>query len=92
VKLHGGKKAIGMAAGLVILIFLGYRLIWYSPPVPVVVIKKMEVQGKVHGPGTVQSKVPAAVGPKITGILEKLYPDQGDRVQKGHLLAELDPV
>ena len=81
-----------MAAGLVILIFLGYRLIWYSPPVPVVVIKKMEVQGKVHGPGTVQSKVPVAVGPKITGILEKLYADQGDRVQKGQLLAEIDSV
>jgi HlyD family secretion protein len=91
-KLPGGMKAIGMAAGLVVLILLGYRLIWYAPPVPVIVAKKVEIQGKVQGPGTVQSKVPVAVSPKITGILEKLYADQGDRVQKGQLLAEIDSV
>jgi HlyD family secretion protein len=92
VKLPGSIKAIGMGVGLVVLILLGYRLIWYSPPVPVIVAKKAEIQGKVQGPGTVQSKVPVAVGPKITGILEKLYADQGDRVQKGQLLAEIDSV
>ena len=59
---------------------------------PVVSVKKVEVQGKVHGPGTVQSKVPVTVSAKITGILEKLYADQGDQVQKGQLLAELDAV
>jgi len=85
-------KAIGAAIGLIIVVFLGYRLIWYSPPVPVIMVKKVDIQGKVHGPGTVQSKVPVAVGPKITGILEKLYADQGDRVQKGQLLAEIDSV
>ena len=89
-KLPGVKKTIGMAVGLVILILLGYRLIWHSSPVAVMVVKQMEVRGKVHGPGTVQSKVPVAVSPKITGILEKLYADQGDRVQKGQLLAEID--
>jgi len=92
VKLPGGMKAIGAAIGLIIVVFLGYRLIWYSPPVPVIMVKKVDIQGKVHGPGTVQSKVPVAVGPKITGILEKLYADQGDRVQKGQLLAEIDSV
>jgi HlyD family secretion protein len=92
VKLVKGKRAIGAALGLVVLILLGYRLIWYSPRVPVIVVQKAEIEGKVHGPGTVQSKVPVAVSPKITGILEKLYADQGDRVQKGQLLAELDSV
>ncbi len=81
--LPGGKKFIGVAVGLVILILLGYRFFWYAPPVPVIQVKIVEIQGKVHGPGTVQSRVPVAVSPKITGILEKLYADQGDRVQKG---------
>ena len=81
-----------MAVGAIILILVGYRLIWSSPSVPVIVVKKVEIQGKVHGPGTVQSKVQVAVSPKITGILEKLYADQGDRVQKGQLLAELDSL
>ena len=69
--------------GLVILILFGYRFFWYAPAVPVIQVKIREIQGKVHGPGTVQSRVPVAVSTKITGILEKLYADQGDRVQKG---------
>jgi len=89
-KLPGGKKSIGIAVGAVILILLGYRLFWYAPAVPVIVVKQVEIKGKVQGPGTVQSKIPVTVSPKITGILEKLYADQGDRVQKGQLLAEID--
>jgi multidrug efflux pump subunit AcrA (membrane-fusion protein) len=92
VKLPGGKKSIGIVIGAVIIIFAGYRLFWYRPPVPVIAVQQVEIQGKVHGPGTVQSKVPVAVSPKITGILEKLFADQGDRVQKGQLLAELDSI
>jgi HlyD family secretion protein len=92
VKLPGGKKSIALVVGLVVLVLLAYRLFWYSPPVPVIVVKQVQIHGKVHGPGTVQSKVPVAVSPKITGILEKLYADQGDLVKKGQLLAEIDSV
>ncbi len=91
-KLPGGKKAIGVAVGLIIILLAGYRIFWYRPSVAVMVVKKVEVQGKVHGPGTVQCKVPVTVSAKITGILEELYADQGDRVQKGQLLAKLDAV
>ena len=91
-KLPGGKKSIGIAIGAVIILLVGYRLLWYRQSVPVMVVKKAEVQGRVKGPGTVQSKVPVAVSAKITGILEKLHADQGDRVKKGQLLAELDAV
>lgn len=91
-KLPGGKKTVGIALGAVIIILAGYRLLWYRPSVPVIMVKQVEIQGKVHGPGTVQSKVPVAVSPKITGILEKLYADQGDRVKKGQILAELDSM
>jgi HlyD family secretion protein len=89
-KLPSKKKAIWVAIGILILILLGYRVFWYRPPVAVIVVKQVEIQGKVHGPGTVQSKVPVTVSAKITGILEKLYADQGNYVKKGQLLAELD--
>jgi HlyD family secretion protein len=89
-KFPGRKKAIGAAFVILILILLGYRLFWYRPSVAVIAVKKAEIQSKVHGPGTVQSKVPVTVSTKITGILEKLYADQGDQVRKGQLLAELD--
>ncbi|MDI6852121.1 MAG: ATP-binding cassette domain-containing protein [Deltaproteobacteria bacterium] len=88
--LPGGKKVILAAVGLVILLFLGYRLLLYRPSVPVITVKQTEVKGQVKGPGTVQSKVPVAVSTKITDIVEKLYADQGDRVRKDQLLAELD--
>lgn len=88
----GGKKSIGMALGAITILLLGYRLFWQRPTVPVMAVKKVEVQGKIHGPGTVQSKVPVTVSAKITGILEKLHADQGDRVEKGQLLAELDAM
>lgn len=89
-RLPGGKKTILAGVGLIIILLLGYRLVLYRPSVPVIKVKQMEVQGQVKGPGTVQSKVPVAVSAKITGIVEKLYADQGDRVKKGQLLAELD--
>jgi HlyD family secretion protein len=92
VTLPGGKRFIGVAVGLSILMVLGYRYFWYAPSVPVIQVKTVEIQGKVHGPGTIQSRVPVAVSTKITGILEKLYADQGDRVKKGQLLAEIDSV
>ncbi len=90
--LPGGKKTLWGAIGILILLFGAYRFLWYHPPVGVMVVEKAEVQGKVHGPGTVQCKVPVTVSAKITGILEKLYVDQGDQVQKGQILAELDAV
>jgi len=90
VKFPGGKKIIWLVLGVLFFGLAGYRLFWHRPPVPVIVVKKVEMQGKVHGPGTVQSKVPVTVSAKITGILEKLYADQGDHVQKGQLLAKLD--
>jgi multidrug efflux pump subunit AcrA (membrane-fusion protein) len=83
-------RVIAAAIGILIIMFLGYRLFLYRPPVTVIVVKKVEIQGKVHGPGTVQSKIPVMVSSKITGILEKLYADQGNYVKKGQLLAELD--
>jgi HlyD family secretion protein len=91
-KLPGGKKAIGVAVGLIIVAFLAHRLIWHRPPTPVMPVKKVEVQGEVHGPGTVQSRVPVTVSAKITGILEELYADQGDLVRKGQRLAKLDAL
>jgi HlyD family secretion protein len=85
-----GKKAVGAGIGILIIMLLGYRLVWYRTLVPVIAVQPVEIHGRVQGPGTVQCKVPVTVSPKITGILEKLYADQGDRVRKGQLLAELD--
>lgn len=91
-QIPGGKKTLIALVGGLLVVFIGYRLFLYRPPVPVVAVQQIEIQGQVHGPGTVQSRVQVTVSAKITGILEKLYADQGDRVQKGQLLAELDAI
>jgi multidrug efflux pump subunit AcrA (membrane-fusion protein) len=84
------KIIILFACGMLFLFLLVYRLLLYRAAVEVVMVKKAEIQGIVHGPGTVQSRVPVTVSTKITGILERLYADQGDLVTQGQLLAELD--
>ncbi len=89
-KLSVRKTITGVVIAVLVIAFAGYKIFWYRPPVAVVIVRKAEIQGKVHGPGTVQSRVPVTVSAKITGILVKLYADQGDQVRKGQLLAELD--
>lgn len=84
------KSIIWLGLVLCLMLFLGYRLLWNGTSVAVVMVKEDEIQGKVHGPGTVQSRVPVTVSTKITGILEKLSADHGDLVKQGQLLGELD--
>ncbi len=85
------KKMITIAVVAVLaLLFVGYRIFLRHPSVVAIVVKKTDIHGSVHGPGTVQSKVPVTVSTKITGIITKLYADQGNKVRRGQLLAELD--
>jgi multidrug efflux pump subunit AcrA (membrane-fusion protein) len=77
--------------GLLAIILLAYRLWWYKPLVPVIVVARREIQGVVKSLGTVQSQEPVTVRSQRTGTLEKLYVAQGDKVTKGQILAELIP-
>ncbi|MDR3566908.1 MAG: efflux RND transporter periplasmic adaptor subunit [Syntrophobacteraceae bacterium] len=86
----GWKKIGGVVIAALIVIFAVYRVFLYRLPVAVVLVKKAQIRDIVEGPGTVQSKVPVALSARITGILEKLYADQGDRVKRGQVLADLD--
>ena len=86
----GWKKIAGGVIAVLIVTFVLYRVFLYRTPVAVAVVKTAQIRDIIEGPGTVQSKVSVSVSAKITGILEKLYADQGDRVKRGQLLAELD--
>ena len=89
-KLPGKRKIAGIVIVALIAVFACYRIFLHRQVVAVAIVQKMTLRDIVQGPGTVQSKVPVTVSAKITGILEKLYADQGDKVKKGQLLAELD--
>jgi len=89
-KIKFNKRIVLGVICIVVLFFVGYRLFWYQPMVPVIAVKKEIVQRQIHGPGTVQSKVPVSVSAKITGIVQKLNVDQGAVVKAGDVLAVLD--
>lgn len=58
--------------------------------VKVVNVEKRDLSAQVYGNGTVEAKVVVGVSSKITGRIVELYADQGDRVNRGQLLAKLE--
>ena len=84
------KKQWIVIALIIAFVLIGYRIFLYSPSVEVCAVKQQQIKGEIHGPGTVQAKIPVSVSAKITGILQKLNVDQGDMVKLGAVLAELD--
>ncbi len=61
-------------------------------PVNVVahVVQPAEMVYEVMGTGTLEARIKSTISPKISGRIEKLLVDQGDRVEGGQLLVRLD--
>ncbi|MBD3673907.1 MAG: efflux RND transporter periplasmic adaptor subunit [Planctomycetaceae bacterium] len=53
-------------------------------------IEQGEIVAEVMGTGTLEARVKATVSSKISGRIEEVSVDQGDRVNKGQLLVRLD--
>jgi RND family efflux transporter MFP subunit len=67
------------------------RMTGLRPPlVSVAAVKRGDVAAEVEGTGTVTADVLAHISSKITGRVEAVFADEGDVVQKGHVLAALD--
>jgi multidrug efflux pump subunit AcrA (membrane-fusion protein) len=77
--------------GLFAIILLVYRLWWYKPLLPVIVVARREIHGVVKSLGTVQSQEPVTVRSQRSGTIEQLHVTQGDKVTKGQILGELSP-
>lgn len=61
-------------------------------PVPVIglAVAPGVVVAEVMGTGTLEARVSATVGPKISGRIVEVLVDQGDRVTRGQVLLRLD--
>jgi len=81
---------IGAGIVLILVAFGAYRSIFHAVPVQVVEVRSGTVEDELHGPGTVQARIPVTVSTRITGVVAALYVDQGDAVRAGQLLARLD--
>lgn len=94
--LHGQPRR-GRHAALVLLIvaalvlagFLSWSA-YFSPVTVSLAPLQSNVREQVFGLGTVGARVQSSVGFKVAGVLVALKADQGDRVQAGQVLAQLD--
>jgi len=53
-------------------------------------VDRRDVLAEVMGTGTLEAKIQTSISPKISGRISSLHCDQGDRVQAGDLLVELN--
>lgn len=65
---------------------------WYFAAVPVVEhrVETGELVAEVMGTGTLEARVKSTISPKISGRIQEIAVDQGDRVKAGQLLFTLD--
>ncbi|HYW34540.1 MAG TPA: efflux RND transporter periplasmic adaptor subunit, partial [Balneolaceae bacterium] len=59
-------------------------------------VKVVQVEGRsfedtLHSTGTLQARQQATVRAKVSGEIQKVYVDIGDRVHKGDILVKIDP-
>ena len=61
-------------------------------PVPVIeyTVERGSIVAEVMGTGTLEARVETTISPKISGRIEKVFVDQGERVSKGDVLVRLD--
>jgi len=85
-----GFRGAALAAALLLVAVPVYRLFIHASRVEVVEAKEGRVMRWIHGPGTVQSRRPLLVSARITAVVTGLHADQGDAVERGQLLAQLD--
>ncbi|WP_414062360.1 efflux RND transporter periplasmic adaptor subunit [Rahnella inusitata] len=63
-----------------------------SPAGVLAKITRGDIQTTVITTGTLKPIRQVSIGAQVNGQLKKLYVHQGDRVNKGQLLAEIDPI
>ncbi|MHC1745990.1 MAG: efflux RND transporter periplasmic adaptor subunit [Negativicutes bacterium] len=90
------KQSIGIICILAVIGGVVWFLFTKGPlgPTKVTVAKayKENLKPNVFGIGTVEARLSYAVGPTQAGRVLTVHVDQGDRVQPGQVLGEIDPV
>ena len=61
-----------------------------APPVMVAVVENAQLGDQLRLTGTVTSERTASLSPRVSGLVERVYVDAGDRVKAGKALIQLD--
>jgi len=91
---HRKTWLLVLAAVLAVIVIIFYPR---SQPVPTesfdsVVLDRGDIEKVVMASGIIKPAVQVSVGAQVSGQLRQLYVQQGERVKKGQLLAEIDPT
>ena len=78
------------AAGLVAMGALAAWVLFHATTVDVIDVRPASLKDEVHGPGTLEARIPVTVSTRITGVIGALYADEGGTVRRGQSLAALD--
>lgn len=92
-----GRRTLVLVSGtLAFLAALGWFFATRGPLAPVGVefasVSRSDLSPSVYGIGTVEARHAYAVGPIQAGRLLRVLVDQGDPVEAGQVLAEIDPL
>jgi membrane fusion protein (multidrug efflux system) len=60
------------------------------PEVTVAAVKRGDISAPIYSTGTVFPDHESKVGPKISGTVEMVFVEEGDQVEEGEVLAQLD--
>ena len=85
------KRSVKTLVELVVVISIAaaalYRFKFSPVPAKTRTVGREDLVKTVFGTGTLEAKTRVAISPQNTGLLVKLYADQGDTVKAGQLLA-----
>ena len=90
------KKALVAIAVSVLVVAAAYLAVgWRSgaktPPYRTAPVERGEIAETVLATGTVNAVTTVSVGSQVSGTIQKIYVDFNSRVQKGDLIARIDP-
>lgn len=92
------NKRLGLIlGGTVMVVGVGLLLLRNSPLAPVTEVGTMDVARKtlqptLFGIGVIESRRSILVGPTAAGRVSRVLVEQGEQVDAGQLLAEMDPI
>ena len=87
------RRRIALGLAILLILALAGFLSWstlFSPLTVPVAPAEANLREQVFGLGTIGARVQSNVGFKVAGVLVALKADQGDRVVRGQVLAQLD--
>jgi HlyD family secretion protein len=90
------KRSIGLLALLALLIGIG-AIVWFRsaagrPQYRTQPVERGEIVASISATGTLNAVTTVQVGSQISGMIKELYADFNSRVEKGQIIARIDPA